>query len=116
MQEQIGWSGDTFYIRDINGQPCFIMKGKALSFSQRKSESVNHPPQMHWPNPVLPALQDLSGNPIVNFRREFSLFRKYAVYAGATSDHLLATIRPHTFMGITADIEFTNHDGTRRGE
>jgi hypothetical protein len=40
MQEQIGWSEDTFYIRDINGQPCFIMKGKAMSFSQRKSESL----------------------------------------------------------------------------
>ena len=27
MQEQIGWSGDTFHIRDVNGQPSFIMKG-----------------------------------------------------------------------------------------
>jgi hypothetical protein len=38
MQEQIGWSGDTFHIRDVNGQPSFIMKGKALSFHQRKSK------------------------------------------------------------------------------
>jgi hypothetical protein len=38
MQEQIGWSGDTFHIRDVNGQPTFIMKGQAMSFHQRKSE------------------------------------------------------------------------------
>jgi len=38
MQEQIGWSGDTFNIRDVNGQPTFIMKGKAMSLRQRKSK------------------------------------------------------------------------------
>lgn len=38
LAEQVGWSGDTFAIRDVNGSPCFVMKGKAMSFSQKKSK------------------------------------------------------------------------------
>lgn len=96
VKEQVGWSGDSFEIRDVNGQPAFIMQGRAMSFRQKK------------------VLKDLSGNPIVNFKHEFSMFKKYCIYAGGSSGRVLATIRPHVFLGITADIEFTNHDGTQR--
>jgi len=96
LQEQPGWSGDTFEIRDINGRTCFIMKGKAMSFSQRKT------------------LLDLQGIPIVNFRKEFSLWKKYLIYAGAEDRQLLATIKAHTFGGISAEIDFTNVDGQPR--
>jgi hypothetical protein len=45
LAEQISWSGDTFHIRDVNGNPCFVMKGKALSFSQKKSTHAQGPNQ-----------------------------------------------------------------------
>lgn len=50
----------------------------------------------------------------MNFRHEFSLFKKYSIYLGATEQRLLATIKVHTMLGITADIDFTNVDGTPR--
>lgn len=66
------------------------------------------------PSCIFIALQDLRGQPILNFRHEFSLFKKYSIYAGANDQKLLATIKAHTMMGITADIDFTNLDGTPR--
>ncbi|PVF97680.1 hypothetical protein CPB86DRAFT_734497 [Serendipita vermifera] len=96
LKEQIGWSGDTFDITDINGAPCFVMKGRAMSFKQKK------------------VLQDMNGTPLLNFRHEFSLFKKYCIYSGNSNSHVIATIRPHVFFGITADIEFTNWDGSPR--
>lgn len=50
----------------------------------------------------------------MNFRHEFSFFKKYSIYHGDSDQRLLATIRPHTIMGIRADIDFTNIDGTPR--
>jgi hypothetical protein len=40
LAEQVTWSGDAFQIEDVNGKPWFIMKGKAMSPSHKKSTPV----------------------------------------------------------------------------
>lgn len=96
LKEQVGWSGDSFNITDINGNPSFQVKGRAMSFKQKK------------------VLQDMNGIPILNFRHEFSLFRKYSVYTGDKPTQLVATIKPVVFLGVTADISFTDISGQQR--
>jgi len=95
LEEQVGWSGDTFLVHDVNGQPCFKIQGKAASLSQRK------------------ILQDVNGRAIVCIRNEFAFGKKYGVYLGTgdNKDALLATIKAHSFLGVSVDISFTNVDG-----
>ncbi|KAG8830918.1 hypothetical protein FRC17_004068 [Serendipita sp. 399] len=99
LKEQVGWSGDSFSILDINKTPCFQIKGRAMSFSQKK------------------VLHDMQGQAILNFRHEIALFeKKYCIYAGSDQTRKVATIKVQTFMGVSATIEFTNINGQSRCE
>ncbi|KAG8772271.1 hypothetical protein FRC15_002862, partial [Serendipita sp. 397] len=97
LKEQVGWSGDSFSILDINKTPCFTMKGRAMSFTQKK------------------VLHDMQGQAILNFRHELAMFeKKYSIYAGSDQTKKMASIKAHSFMGISASIEFTNINGQPR--
>lgn len=97
MEKKIGWSGDAFQIRTVDGQPAFFMPGRDTSFSKKK------------------ILQDLSSIPIVNIKNEGLIFKgTYHIYAGDSSERLLATIRRRMTLRISAEIQFTNHDGSQR--
>jgi hypothetical protein len=119
LKEQVGWSGDSFEITDINRTPCFVIKGRAMSFKQKKGnhqESGNT--RVYLADSLsanLAVLQDLNGTPMLNFRHEFSLSNKYCIYPGNTNQTPIATIRPSVLFGITGDIEFTNWDGMPQG-
>lgn len=63
-------------------------------------------------------LKDLYGNAIVNLEQEISLSKRFLVYAGSSSERIVATmkLRPSITGELSADIEFTNYDGTQRCE
>jgi hypothetical protein len=54
----------------------------------------------------------------VCIRNEFAFGKKYGVYLGTgdNKDALLATIKAHSFLGVSVDISFTNVDGREMRE